>query len=218
MKTKLERSEIFKLFQDNIKKSSSFEIGKRNLLTLREDLSEIYNYIFDICRNEDFCKMPLTNKKTIAYYLYHLIRIEDITSNTLIAGKEQLFFVKNFDKLLNSPTITTGNEITRDRLIEFSKMLDINQLRSYTAAVLANTNSIIQNTSYIDSKVKVSAERKAELLKTNTVSTEQNSSWLVDYWCNKTYAGLWLMPFSRHQMLHLDDCIKIIKKIKGIKP
>ncbi len=213
MKTKQERSDLFKLFQDNIKKSGSFEMGKQNLLALREELSAIYDYIFAVCKDEDFCKMPFANDETIAYYLYHLTRIEDITSNTLIAGKAQLFFTEKFDRLLNSPLITTGNEVTRDKLIEFSKMLDISQLRSYTAVVLANTNTIIQNMSYEDSKVKVSENRKTELLKSNSVSTDENAFWLVDYWCKKSYAGLLLMPFSRHQMLHLDGCLRIINKI-----
>ena len=213
MKSKQERSEIFKLFQDNIKKSSSFTKGKENLLTLREELAKIVDYIFATCSNDDFSKMPLAKNKTIAYYLYHLARIEDITSNILIAGRPELFFTKNFDKLLNSPIVTTGNEVTRGQLIEFSRALDINQLKNYTTLVLANTNLIIQNMSYEDSKIKVAVDRKVKLLKSNIVSTDENAFWLVDYWCKKSYTGLLLMPFSRHQMLHLDSCLRIINKI-----
>jgi len=209
---KQERSEIFKSFQANIKKKDSSDAGKQSLLALRAELSAIYEYIFDVCNDDDFCKMPIASDKTIAYYVYHLIRIEDITSNTLIAGKEELFFSKKFGSLLNSPIITTGNELVRDDLTEFSKALDINQLKNYVSAVYANTNAIIQNMSFEDSKTKVSAERKAELTKLTVVAASQ--MWLVDYWCNKTYAGLLLMPLSRHQMMHLDGCLRIIKKIK----
>jgi len=211
LSTKQAQSEIFKSFQANIKKKDSFDIGKQNLLALRAELSAIYDYIFSVCSKDDFCKMPIASSKSIAYYVYHLIRIEDITSNTLIAGKEELFFSEKFGSLLNSPIITTGNELARDDLIEFSKALDINQLKNYVSAVYANTNVIIQNMSFEDSKTKISAERKAELIKLNTVSADQ--MWLVDYWCNKTYAGLLLMPLSRHQMMHLDGCLRILKKI-----
>lgn len=214
MKTKQERSEIFKSFQTNIKRKDSFELGKEKLMELRGELMSIYDYIFATCSNEDFVKMPLAKDKTIAYYIYHITRIEDITSNTLIAGKEQIFFRNNYDKLLKSPIITTGNEIPRDKLVQFSEMLDINQLKNYTTDVLNNTNNIIKNMSYEDSKTKVAQERKTELLKLNTVSEDENAFWLVDYWCNKTFAGLLLMPFSRHQMLHLDGCLRITKKIK----
>ena len=214
MTTKQERSEIFKSFQSQIKKSTSFDEGKANLIALRKELSEICDYIFNICDDEDFCKMPLKSDKTIAYYLYHLNRIEDAVSNVLIAGTEQLFFTENFEKRLNAPVITTGNEIARDRLIEFSKELDIKQLKEYVIAVMANTNEIIKGMSFQTSKTKVTAERKTKVIKSNTVSTDESAFWLVDYWCNKTYAGLMLMPFSRHIMLHLDGCLRIIGKLK----
>lgn len=95
MTTKQELSVIFKSFQSNIRKSVSFDEGKSGFLALRKELSLICDYIFDVCSDEDFCKMPLKSDKTIAYYLYHLYRIEDATSNVLIAGKEQLFLRKN---------------------------------------------------------------------------------------------------------------------------
>lgn len=214
MKTKQERSEIFKSFQINIKRKNSYELGKKQLFELRDELLSVYDYIFTTCNFDDFVKMPLSTDKTIAYYLYHLTRIEDITSNTLIAGKEQIFFEKHYNKLLNLPIITTGNEIERDKLVEFSTMLDIDQLRNYITDVLTNTNNIIKDMSYEDSKTKVSDDRKAELVKLHTVSDNENAFWLVDYWCNKTYAGLLLMPFSRHQILHLDGCLRIVNKIK----
>lgn len=214
MKTKQERSEIFKSFQTNIKRKNSFELGKEKLIELRNELMSIYDYIFSTCNNEEFVKMPLPTDKTIAYYLYHLTRIEDITSNTLIAAKEQIFFTKNYDKLLNCPIITTGNEISRDKLIEFSSMLDINQLKNYIGDVLTNTTNIIKDMSYEDSRTKVSDERKIGLLKLHTVAADEKAFWLIDYWCNKTFVGLLLMPFSRHHMLHLDGCLRIISKIK----
>jgi len=214
MTTKQERSVIFESFQSNIKKSVSFDEGKANLLALRKELSAICDYIFEVCNGEDFCKMPLKSDKTIAYYLYHLNRIEDIVSNVLIDDKEQLFFAENFDRRLNSHVITTGNEIARDSLIGFSKALDLKQLREYVVAVMSNTNEIIKCMNFQDSKTKVSAEQKAKVIKSNTVSTDESAFWLVDYWCNKNYAGLMLMPFSRHIMLHLDGCLRIINKIK----
>jgi len=213
MTTKQERSALFKSFQSNIKKSGSFDEGKANLLALRKELSAICAYIFESCSQEDFYKMPLKSDKTIAYYLYHLNRIEDATSNVLLAGREQIFFAENFEKRLNAPIITTGNEIARDGLIAFSKALDIAQLREYVVAVMANTNEIMEGMTFQESKTKVSAERKAEIIKSNTVSTDESAFWLVDYWCNKTYAGLMLMPFSRHIMLHLNGCLRIMDKI-----
>lgn len=214
MKTKQERTEIFKLFQTNIKKNNTFDVGKQNFFELRAELAEMYDYIFETCSSDDFCRMPLAKDKTIAYYIYHLMRIEDIVSNTLIAGKEQVFLIKKYDERLCSPIITTGNEISRDKLIEFSKKLDINQLKNYATDVLFNTNNIVKNMDFENSKTKISEEKRADLLRLNSVSMDENAFWLIDYWCNKTHTGLLLMPFSRHQMLHLDGCLRIMHKIK----
>ena len=213
MKDKKELSEIFKLFQNNINKETTFDFGKLKLLELRREIEGIYTYIFNTCNNEDFSKMPLSTDKTIAYYIYHLVRIEDITSNTVICGEEQIFFRNGYYKSIKSPIITTGNEIRRENLIEFSSMLDIEQLKRYAFDVIKNTNNIIKEMTYEESKIKVSKERKEALLKLNTVSTDEEAFWLVDYWCKKTQAGLLLMPFSRHQILHLNGCLRIIKKI-----
>ncbi len=213
MKDKEELSEVFKLFQSNIKKEATFDFGKLKLLELRRELEEIYTHIFNTCTKEDFSKMPLSNDKTIAYYIYHLTRIEDITSNTLICGEEQIFFKNGYYKSIKSPIITTGNEIRRENLVEFSSKLDIEQLKRYVFDVIKNTNNVIKKMTYGESNFKVSKERKEALLKLNAVSTDEESFWLVDYWCKKTQAGLLLMPFSRHQILHLSGCLRIIKKI-----
>ena len=131
-----------------------------------------------------------------------------------MAGKTQLFFAENFSQSLDSPIITTGNELNRDDLVAFSKAINLDGLRNYANRVLTETNELIQEMSFEDSKTKVSAERKAEVLNTGTVSSEESAAWLVDYWCKKTYAGLMLMPFSRHHMLHLNGCFRILERIK----
>ena len=215
MRTKQERSEIFKSFQTSIKKRDTFERGKQDLLVLRADFSLMYGHIFSVLDEDDFCKMPLPKDKTVAYYLYHMIRIEDIISNSLIAGKAQLFFSQGFDASLKSSIITTGNELAREEAAEFSRKLDISRLRSYIDAVMVNTNEIIRDMDFETSKTKVSAEKRAQLVESNVVSTDPNAFWLIDYWCKKTYAGLMLVPLSRHHMMHLDGgCIRIINKLK----
>lgn len=216
MTTKIERSLIFKNFQSMIKKENTFDQGIEELLKLRKELLNIINFIYDYADKKNFISMPLKSDKTIAYYLYHLMRIEDITCNTLIKNEQQIFFKENYQKKLNSPIITTGNELKREQLIDFSKALNIYELKKYIYQVIENTNKVISEIDYKNSKNKVSEKRKENLLRLNSVSTDENAFWLVEYWCKKTYAGLFLMPFSRHLMLHLDGCLRILKKDKLI--
>ncbi len=41
-----------------------------------------------------------------------------------------------------------------------------------------------------------------------------DSIWLIDFWGKKDVAGIILMPITRHQLVHLNDCVKIKNKIK----
>ncbi|GMQ60894.1 phage head-tail adapter protein [Vallitalea maricola] len=217
MKEKAELSLLFKEFQGAIKKKDEFEIGIKHLLEFRKELWEIYQFIFDNVNEEEYSLMPLAKDKTIAYFLYHLTRIEDIPSNTLILDQEQIFYKNDYQNRIQSPISTTGNEIPREQLVEFSKQLNIDELKNYITDVFQNTNKLIENMTLKESRTKVSEERKEKLIVLNSVSTDEKAFWLVDYWCKKNYRGLLLMPFSRHQFLHLNGCLRIYRKLRKIK-
>lgn len=212
MKEIKELSELFKQFQTSIKKKTEFERGKEYLLEFRKELWQIYQFIFQNVREEEYSLMPLKNDKTIAYYLYHLNRIEDINSNTLILDKDQIFYERNYQNKINSPISTTGNELKREQLIAFSKQLNEKGLKNYIKEVHDNTNELIRNMTFDESREKISEEKKEKLLTLNSVSRDENAFWLIDYWCNKDYGGLLLMPFSRHQFMHLRGCLRIMNK------
>lgn len=202
-----ELSNLCKEVKLNLAKENSYQTGIDLLFELRRQLKEIVELIFDKCKTEDFSKMPLSSDKTIAYYLYHMFRIEDITSNTLINNTEQVLFRNNY----HFPIITTGNEIRRENLVEFSKQINIDILHNYINDVFNNTNEIIRKIDFSSSKQKVS--RRENLLSLNVVSTDEEAFWLVDYWCSKTFSGLFQMPFSRHLIMHLEGCLRIMNKI-----
>lgn len=213
MTTKEERFALFSDFQNSIKHKDTYNDGVKSLLALRGCIREMYEYIFGRCDTADFAAIPLRTDDTIGFNIYHLQRIEDITSNTLIAGREQIFFGGGYDKSLNSPIITTANELPRDTLPEFSAKLDYEQLYKYVLDVHESTNELIKGTDFAASKVKISEERKNALIALDVVSTDESAFWLVDYWCKKTAAGLMLMPFSRHQLMHLDGSMRIIASL-----
>ena len=43
----------------------------------------------------------------------------------------------------------------------------------------------------------------------NPWQKEPASIWLLDFWKNKTIAGLLTMPITRHQIVHINDCFKL---------
>ena len=62
---------------------------------------------------------------------------------------------------------------------------------------------------------KVDTRRINILKEQNAVKKE--ASWLLEYWGNKTTAGLILMPATRHIFLHLNKSIRIKQRIQKNK-
>ena len=167
---------------------------------------------------EDFDAIPFINvdgyhSKTIAYSIWHIFRIEDVVAHTLISEDEQVFFSGNYRERIKSPIITTGNELVKGQIADFSKRLNLKELYSYIYEVKDSTEKIINSLSYEQTRKKVSEERKEHLKLLNVVSNDENAIWLMDYWCGKDIRGLIQMPFSRHWIMHVEASLRIKNKI-----
>ena len=116
-----EWSEQNKKMQSLIKKADTFEEGKKVLCELRNDLWDTLLSFKERLSREDLDAMPFINadgyhSKNIAYSIWHIFRIEDIVAHTLIAGDGQVFFSGGFQEKINSPIITTGNELIKEQI------------------------------------------------------------------------------------------------------
>ena len=210
-------SALNKLLQDNLKKQTTFSDGIKNLLQLRNNLMEEIDLIFKTTSPEDFFALPFPKSKgntnaTIAWSIYHIFRIEDIVCNSVINSKTQIFFDYDFQNSMNSSILTTGNELSNEELIEFSKKLNIQELYNYAKLVKETSEKMILELSFENLKTKIPEERKINLQKINVVSLDESSNWLIDYWCKKDVRGLLQMPFSRHWIMHVEACLKIKNK------
>jgi hypothetical protein len=151
--------------------------------------------------------------KTIGYSIWHIFRIDDIVAHTLIAGDNQIFFTGNYQRRIHSPIITTGNELVKQQIADFSRQLDLDELYAYITDVKRSTETIVNHLPYDMLRWKAPKERKERLKSLQVVSTDERASWLIDYWCGKDIRGLIQMPFSRHWIMHIEACLKIKNKI-----
>ena len=211
-------SELNKTMQVQIKKKDTYKMGIDTLLSLRSQLMQtLVSFKEELCR-EDFNSIPFISadgyhSKTIAYSIWHIFRIEDIVVHTVINEDEQVFFSGNYQERINAPIITTGNELIKQQIADFSKHLNLEELYSYIFEVRESTEKILERLSYDESKRKMPEERKEQLKLLNVVSNDENAIWLIDYWCGKDIRGLIQMPFSRHWIMHIEACLRIKNKI-----
>ena len=213
-----EWSELNKTMQTRLRKKDTYKAGLETLFALRNQLMETILSFRDALTPADFSAIPFINadgyhSKTIAYSLWHIFRIEDIVAHTLINGDEQIFFKVGYQQRMNAPIVTTGNELKKQQIADFSAQLDLNALYAYLSEVKESTEAILRGLSFEDLKRKISEERKAALEALHMVSSDENAIWLIDYWCGKDVRGLIQMPFSRHWIMHIEASMKIRDKI-----
>lgn len=214
-----EWAELNKQVQEQLKHRDTFQDGILTLLKLRKLILNSLLELKDTLSNEQFSQMPFANakgyhNKTIAYSIWHIVRIEDIVAHTLIANDEQVFFSGNWQKKIGSPIITTGNELVKDEIKEFSQRLDIEKLYSYAEEVKKATELLLTELPFDKLKEKISANAKQNLIDSKCVSDDEKAVWLIDYWCGKNIKGLIQMPFSRHLIMHTEAALRIAEKLK----
>ena len=69
-------------------------------------------------------------------------------------------FTDSYEKKIQAPIITTGNELDSEKIIAFSKKVDVEQLLSYGKVVKESTNAFLPKLSYDDIKQKFTDEDK----------------------------------------------------------
>lgn len=213
-----EWSELNKKMQMELRKEISFASGIETLLELRSILFKNVEYFFEALAKEDFSAMPFINatgfhNKSIAYSIWHIFRIEDIVVNSLIRNGEQVFFSRDYQKRINAYIITTGNELLKDQIEDFSIRLNLNELHEYASEVKEHTDAFLKTLSHQDLKKRFDHSKKEYLRSLHVVSEDPNAKWLIDYWCDKDLGGLIKMPLSRHWIMHIEASLRIIQKL-----
>lgn len=209
-----EWSDLNKAMQQLLKKRDTFNEGIAALFRLRDELYNTMLSLREELSRGDFDAMPYPKAKgyhckNIAYSLWHIFRIEDITANTLIADREQVFFSGDYQRRMNASIITTGNELSGGEIAYFTKMLDIGVLYEYIANVKQSTEAMLRSMDFDMLKSKIPPERREKLISLEVVSRSEDAFWLVDYWCGKDIRGLIQMPFSRHHIMHTEAMVRI---------
>ncbi|MEF2965842.1 DinB family protein [Paenibacillus sp. M1] len=186
----------------------SFQMSDLGIHTLEDELVKDIN-------EETLRRYPVAapdTKNSIAWHLWHVTRIEDMTMNVLINNDKQVFYFGNWDKKLRIDYSHSGNEMTDDEIADLSDHIDIPALFAYRIEVGRKTREIVSSLKPGDFKLKVEAERIHKLKEQHAVKDE--ASWLLEYWSKKNIAGLILMPATRHIFVHLNKSIRIKHRIQ----
>lgn len=155
-------------------------------------------------------RIPQACDYSVAWHLWHLARIEDITMNLLLAGRPQLFTREGWQARLNAPVVDTGNAMTQAEVAALSAALDVTALREYRAAVGRETRESVTGLAPEAFKQMVAPARLQQVLDEGAVLEAARG--IVEYWGRRTLAELLLMPPTRHNLVHLNEALRLKEK------
>lgn len=172
----------------------------------------VIDELWDDLEDKDCRIMPTEKDVTIAWNIWHITRIEDITVNMLVNKSEQILdsvWLQN----LGIQVTDTANAMTDEEIISFSQNINLTKLRNYRDTVGMQTQKILRSLNSTDMKRKIERDSLDRILLEGGVTEHPDSLWLLDFWGRKDVAGIILMPITRHQIVHLNDCMKLKKAI-----
>ena len=150
-------------------------------------------------------RIPHNCEHSIAWILWHIARIEDVTMNLLVAGTPQIFLSDDWLERLNSTIRHTGNAMDLENVAALSQTMDIEALRAYRLAVGQRTQEIVRQLQAEDLTRKIEPSRLQQVIDEGAVVEE--ASGVLEYWSKRNIAGLLLMPATRHNLIHLNEAL-----------
>lgn len=207
-----------KRLKELISKKETFDSAKELYLSMHKYLhfsdndDTLMNQLWKNLNTKDFSIMPTAKDVTIAWNIWHITRIEDLTVNILLNNSEQIYN-KEWKRKMNVSVNDTGNAMTDDEIMELSRNMNIEVLKEYRKTVGNQSQNIFSKLVFEDMKRKVESKNIEKILKEGGVTEHPDSIWLLDFWGRKNVAGIILMPGTRHQIGHLNDCINLKEKI-----
>ena len=163
--------------------------------------------ILNDMNDEQIRRIPRNCEHSVAWSIWHIARIEDVTMNMLVAGDPQIL---HQDKWLEQMKITvrdTGNEMDGEGVVKLSAVIEIDALRAYRLAVGRRTRAIAAQLQLEQLKQKVDPSRLQQVREEGAVVEAADT--IVKYWGRRDIAGLLLMPPTRHSFLHLNEALLI---------
>jgi len=171
--SKGDRAAAIPLFLDQHAMVHSAKVTKSKLWSFEDEL-------LDDMSAEEIRQVPPGGEHSIAWILFHLARIEDITMNMLVAGTPQLFTRDDWVMKMNVSILHSANKMDEQSVAGLSARVDLQCLRRYRATVARRTRQIVGKLGAEDFKRQVDPSRIEKVLSEGAVTPEAVE--IANYW------------------------------------
>ena len=166
--------------------------------------------ILDGVTGQQMRLIPSKCEHSIAWILWHMTRIEDVTMNLLVAGSPQIMLRDNWLEQMMISVRDTGNGMAVASVADLSANIDLEALRAYRLSVGRRTRTIAKLLQPEQLKQKVDPARLRQITMEGAVI--EAASDVLEYWGGLTIAGLLLMPPTRHNFVHWNEALQVKQK------
>jgi hypothetical protein len=174
------------------------------------DIWSFEDALLDGLSEELFRRIPKNCEHSVAWCIWHLARIEDTAMNILIADAPQVFNQGMWQTKLSVSFRDCGNKMDDTAMVQLSDQIDQQALRDYRVAVGRRTREIVSALQSGDLTQKVDPVRIQRVMAEGALTEPARG--IADYWSKRDIAGLLLMPASRHNLVHLNEVLKLKKR------
>lgn len=162
--------------------------------------------------DEQWRLRPEGAANSIAWLLWHIARIEDVTMNLLVAGRPQVLSHGDWPARLGLARRDVGTTMGDAEVAAFSGRVDIPSLRAYRVAVGRATRAIVAALTPGDVRARVDPANIRALLAAGALA--EAAAGLAETWGGRRTAGLLTMPATRHSFTHLNEARRVRQKLR----
>ena len=152
-------------------------------------------------------RIPHNRAHSVAWLIWHIARIEDVTMNLLLTGTSQVLHEGNWLAKMGLDGGDVGTGTDEERVAEVSAKINIEALRAYRLAVGRKTREVVPAIDVEALKQKPEAARLQRVIEEGAVVEAAHS--LVETWGKWQKVRLLAMPATRHSFTHLNEALRL---------
>jgi hypothetical protein len=150
----------------------------------------------------------------VAWRIWHMARIEDVTLNVLLTNGTQVFTSGKWIDKLEIDYMSVGNEMSDADIVKLSETINLKALFAYRLAVGKRTRMIVKRLNLDLLSRPPAPDRVQRLVAERAV--QPPALWLLDFWGGHPAANLLLMPATRHPFVHLNEIKRLLPKLRRV--
>jgi len=167
----------------------------------------LYDEVLDGLSDAQVKAIPRPGLNSIAWLLWHITRIEDMTINHLVFAQPQVLFSGGWKARLGLPSPDVGASMDASEVSGLSAQIDVQALKDYRVEVGRSTRAGTLRLQPAQLKEAVPASAVQQFVEEGSIS--QKGLWLFEYYLNRTKGFFLTRTATSHNFIHLNEAGRV---------